>query len=445
MLGSVAIAASASIFVVLGPEAAGASRPYVGPEATAAVEDEPSATPADGAGPTTAEVAAQGESPAGAEPVVAPARRRGLPGPAKTPKFLRPLTLLGESLRLGGYLQPGFVHVNNTDFFPDDQDGFDFANARVTGSGRHTVSGKLQIGFDFNFDVNAGNFSVRDALVSLIWRDGLVRFDIGQLKQPSALSLLQYQWGLQFPFSPESRRIAFGRDQGARLSSSSWIRDKVFLSGAFMFANGEGGFRQRRNLDEKFQYTGRVEIGALSEVDLDDPDLENSRFGFVFGGYAGHTRSLGNGLGLEDVGASETRTGGDVRMKFRGLSFRAEYLRGFRAANGQSPSLQRYATNAQVGYLLPIPIALPRFEVVFRFQQFDVNTGLDGSEGEEYLVDNTARRIYEPGLVTYLYGHHAKLVLSYQLTDLLEGPRVDTNGAPLIGDAFLAFVQVAWI
>jgi hypothetical protein len=36
-------------------------------------------------------------------------------------------------------------------------------------------------------------------------------------------------------------------------------------------------------------------------------------------------------------------------------------------------------------------------------------------------------------------------MLSYQLTDLAEGPRVDTNGAPLIGDAFLAFFQVAWI
>ncbi|MBC8072076.1 MAG: hypothetical protein IAG13_27395, partial [Deltaproteobacteria bacterium] len=75
----------------------------------------------------------------------------------------------------------------------------------------------------------------------------------------------------------------------------------------------------------------------------------------------------------------------------------------------------------------------------------DVNTRLTGDEGEEYVFDNTARRIYEPGINMYLYGHHAKLMLAYQLTDLTEGPRTDSDGAPLIGDAFLAFVQIAWI
>lgn len=417
------------------------SREYWGPTDTA-FDDRALAEP-QGPEPARDTTSTSAEAPAPQATKGSTGRRRA---PAKTPKFLRPLTLRGEALALGGYLQPGFVHVNNTAFYPDDQDGFDFANARVTGRGRHTIHGKLKIGFDFNFDVNAGNFSVRDAYGSLSWRDGLVSFEIGQLKQPSALSLLQYQWGLQFPLSPETRRIAFGRDQGVRIGSEAWVHDKVFLSGAFMFANGEGGFRQRRNLDEKFQYTGRFELGAFHEVDLDDPDLENSPFGFVFGGYVGHTKSLGNGLGLDDVGAKETRVGGDLRLKFRGLSARAEYLRGIRGDNGEtSPGLQRYATTAQIGYVLPIPIALPRFELVFRFQQFDVNVDRDGTEEEEYVVDNTERRIYEPGLVTYLYGHHAKLMLSYQLTDLTEGPRVDTNGAPLIGDAVLAFFQVAWI
>lgn len=433
----------AAIAVAAPRDVEAAPRPYAGPDATrwdGVAEPStvaPSTVEPAGAAPST--------TPDPVTPVAVetrPTRRAS----AKTPKFLRPLTLAGESLRLGGYLQPGFVHVSNTEFYADDQDGFDFANARVTGRGRHAIHGALQIGFDFNFDVNAGNFSVRDAAGSLIWRDGLLRFDIGQLKQPSSLSLLQYQWGLQFPFSPDTRRIAFGRDQGASISSRGRIADKVHLSAAFMIANGEGGFRQRRNLDEKFLYTGRVELGGLAPVDLDDPDLGHSDFGFVFGAYAGHAKALGNGLGLDDVGASETRTGGDLRLKYRGLSARVEYLRGFRGANGpESPALERYATAAQVGYLLPIPIALPRFELVFRFQQSDVNTTRDGTEGAEYVVDNTARRIYEPGLVTYLYGHHAKLMLSYQLTDLVEGPRVDTNGAPLIGDAFLAFFQVAWI
>lgn len=362
-----------AILWIRGPSAdPDASRSYAGPQ-DAIFDERGTTTLSEGSSATPpGEVAASTSMPATETPRRTGGRRRV--APAKTPKFLRPLTLRGESLRLGGYLQPGFVHVNNTQFFPDDQDGFDFANARVTGSGRHTIHGALKIGFDFNFDVNAGNFSVRDAFASLSWRDGLLSFEIGQLKQPSALSLLQYQWGLQFALSPETRRIAFGRDQGARIGSKAWIREKVYLAGAFMVANGEGGFRQRRNLDEKFQYTGRVEIGALGEVDLDDPDLDNSPFGFVAGGYVGHTKSLGNGLGLEDVGARETRAGADVRLKYRGLSARAEYLRGIRGDNGEaSPGLDRYATTAQIGYLLPIPIALPRFEVVFRFQQFDVN------------------------------------------------------------------------
>ncbi|MBC8072764.1 MAG: hypothetical protein IAG13_30870, partial [Deltaproteobacteria bacterium] len=396
-----------------GTRAADWAAPEPGPS-----DDEPEVvTPESPAQPSTDEPSEAAASASSDPKKPATHKRRRSRVFAKTPRILMPLTLRGESLRLGGYLQPGFVHYNNTDFYDDDQDGFDFANARITGHGEHTIKGQVAISFDFNFDVNAGNFSVRDAFGSVNWRKGLLRFDIGQLKQPSALSLLQYQWGLQFPFSPETRRLAFGRDQGVRISSGSRIKDKAWLSGAFMVANGEGGFRQRRNLDEKFQYTGRVEVGGLAPVDLDDPDLGDSKLGFVFGGYAGYTPSLGNGLGIDDVGASETRVGADVRLKYRGLSFRAEYLHGFRGANGEeSPELERYATSIQAGYVIPFNLALPRFEVVFRFQQFDVNTRLTGDEGEEYVFDNTARRIYEPGINMYLYGHHAKLMLAYQLT-----------------------------
>lgn len=428
----------ASVEPAAPPPAAAAGTPAPAPVATTKPAPEPAAPVT----PDDAQALASGgisEAPGGSMSLTTQTFR------GKTPRFLMPLTLRGRSLALGGYLQPGFVHQGNTDFYPDDGDGFDFANMRITGHGEHTAKGELAFSFDFNFDVNAGNFGVRDAFGSVIWRRGLFRFDIGQLKQPSSLSLQQQQWGLSFAFSPETRRIALGRDQGFRLSTAARIRDVAWLSAAFMMANGEGGFRQFRNLDEKFNYSGRIEVGGLGPVDLDDPDLSYSRLGFVFGGFVGYMGGVGNQFGADDVGATEIRAGGDFRLKFRGLSVRAEYLHARRSKNGPSPVTGRYATAAQVGYMLPIPIAIPRFELVFRFQQYDQNTVLVGTEGREYIADNTARRIYEPGLVTYLYGHHAKMMLSYALTDLVEGPRTDTNGAPLIGDQLFIFFQFAWI
>lgn len=369
-------------------------------------------------------------------------------GESSTPKFLQPLRLGEDSLILGGYIQPGFIGVADTEFNQDDQEGFDFANARLTGRGTQTVHKKLYVGFKFNFDVNRGNFGVRDVYGTIGWRDGLIEFDVGQMKQPFSLALIQSESQLQFALSPRTRIIAFGRDQGFRLSSEKTLGRRFWLSGQFMMANGEGGFRARRNLDDKFQYTGRVEVGPLGKVAYDEPDLtpaKKSKLRFVLAANAGHTESLGKGLGINDVGAAETRVGADARMHWHGASFRAEYLHGFRAENGDEEALERWAFNVQAGYVLPIPIKLPRFEVVFRYTQSDINTDLDGTEGPDYVVDNTEVRFIEPGLSIYLFGHAAKLHMSYLLTDLLEGPRTDVNGAPLIGDTFFAFFQFAWL
>ena len=362
-----------------------------------------------------------------------------------SPAFMRELKLGKESLVLGGYIQPGFVYVADTAFNDDDHDGFDFANARLTGRGEKNVVGKLDVGFRFNFDVNRGNFGVRDVYGSVSWRDGLVGFDIGQFKQPFSLALIQSESRLQFAFSPQIRQLAFGRDQGARLRSQG-MAGPVWLSAQVMVANGEGGFRQRRNIDDAFQYTGRVEIGPMGPLAMSEPDLEASKKPrLVLGFAAGHTPKLGKGFGVDDVGTAESRVEGDLRFAWRGLSIRGEYLHAWRSANDAGPAFQRYGAVAQVGYVLPIPIEYPRFEVVFRYQQLDVDMDADGTEGDDYVVDDTSRRLLEPGLNIYLLGHAAKLMLSYQLTDLLEGPRTDTNGAPLYGDTVFAFFQFAWL
>jgi hypothetical protein len=365
--------------------------------------------------------------------------------PEHTPKLLKALRLGEDSLILGGYIQPGFIWVSDTDFNENDQDGFEFANARLTGRGRKDIiENELSVGFNFNFDVNRGNFTVRDTFGSIDWRDGLIGFDIGQLKQPFGLGLLQSEALMQMPMSSRIRTLAWGRDIGAQLRAEG-TAGRVWMKGAFMVSNGEGGFRQRRNLDEAFNYVGRFEIGPLGQMSWSEPDLDNSPFRFVVGANGGYTEKLGKGLGLGDVGANEGRVGGDIRVHVRGFSARAEYVHAWRGRNDPEAPLQRYGVTAQVGYVLPIPIKLPRFEPTFRFQQFDLNTSLIGNEGADYIFDLTSTRVWEPGLAIYLLGHATKIVMSYQLTDLLEGPRVDVNGAPLFGDTFMVVVAFAWL
>jgi hypothetical protein len=358
---------------------------------------------------------------------------------------------------MGGYIQPGFFYQRDTEFNQDDQDGFDFGNARITGRGMIPTIDRLHMGFKFNFDVNRGNFGVRDVFGSLWWgnpartaadtelaRIRHLGFDVGQLKQPFGLALLQSQSKLQFAFSSPIRILAFGRDIGARVRSDFEL-GPVWIRILAMIANGEGGFRQRRNLDNEFQYTARLEIAPLGEMELSQVDLKDSDFQLTVAGNIGYTPSLGNGLGLNDVGAEETRYGGDIRMWFRGASLRFETTLGQRGANGPEPAIGRWGVSGQAGYVLPIPIDLPQFELVFRYAQYDVNDEFDGTEGADYVVDTTEVRVIEPGLNVYLFEHAMKLMMNYRLTDLQEGPKVDTNGDVLLGDAWLTYFQFAFL
>lgn len=366
------------------------------------------------------------------------------PDDPRVPNFLRALRLGKDSLLLGGYLQPGFRYVTDTAFNNDDTDGFEFQNARLIGRGEVTIYEKFGAAFRFDFDVNNGNFSVRDVYGSLFWDKDLVALDVGQFKVPFGLASLQPESKLQFPVASSTRRISFDRDLGAQLRTDFSVED-VWFHLAVMIANGEGGFRQRRNLDDNFLVAGRIEVAPLGRMPLDEPDLEDSPFQFALGVNAAHNGALGNELGIADVGAQETRFGGDARLHFKGATLRGEYLRGFRSSLETSPAFQRYAVSAQLGYVLPIPIPFPKFEVVARYQQFDVNTDRDGTEGEDYVVDDTETRGLQFGANVYFAKHAAKLHFMYQLTDLLEGPQTDVNGDVLLGDTILVGVQVAWL
>lgn len=353
-------------------------------------------------------------------------------------------------IELGGYFQPGFIAVANSDFNEDDHEGFELANARITGAARRTLIPDLDAGLSFNFDVNQGNFAVKDAYVTLGWRDELVAIDVGQLKTPFSLALMQSESQLQFPFSPRIRVLSFDRDLGARLRGRYIAPKGIGIDWWAMVANGEGGFRQRRNIDNEFLFTGRLEVTPLGSMDRSVPDLFDSELRVAVAANAGYTPSLGSGLGLDDVGAKELRLGGDLRVHWRGLSVRGEYIWADRGDNGvASPGFRRYGLHAQVGYVLPLSYFGIQLEPAFRFEQLDLDDNLEGDETGAPVIEESEVRLYEAGFNVYLAGHSAKLQIAYRREDLLEGfvdePDPDGGTRPLIGDSLLTFIQVGWL
>ena len=362
----------------------------------------------------------------------------------RIPNFLRALRLGEDSLLLGGYIQPGFRYVTDTDFNQDDSDGFDFGNADIIGRGDLTIWEKLGAAFRFDFSVNQGNFNVRDVYGTVSWDKDLVALDIGQLKVPFGEAVIQSEAQLQFPVPARIKRLGFNRDIGVQLRSNIPI-GQVDLGLSAMIANGEGGFRQRINIDGEFLYAGRIEVAPLGRMGKSEADLDNSDFQCAFGFDAAYNGALGNDLGIGDAGAGEKRIGGDVRLWFKGLSVRGELIHGFRDATASSPSFDRYSVMAQAGYVLPIPIDLPKFEVVARFEQLDLDMSNDGTEGSDYIVDQSSVRQLQFGANVYVVQHAVKVQFLYQLTDLLEGPMVDRNGNVLLGDTIYIFTQFAWL
>ncbi len=347
-------------------------------------------------------------------------------------------------VELGGYIQPGYVAARNSEFDQDDTEGFEFANARLTGAADRYVNEDIKTSFRFNFDLNQGNFSVRDVYGSLSYADDLVAVDVGQMKMPFGLALKQSEAYLQMPFSARTRQLSFGRDLGAQVRGTLNTKDVVFKWWG-MVANGEGGFRQRRNLDDEYVFAGRVELAPLGPMSKSEADLKGGDFRIAVGANLGWTPSLNNALGLADVGAKEHRYGGDVRLHWEGLSVRAELLLGDRGKNEADDGFWRYGGYLQAGYVLPWTYQTIQWEPAIRIEQMDLNRDLDGLVGADYTIEQTAARTYEASINTYLADHEAKVHLTYRRTDLQEGPIVDRDGGPLIDDRLLIFAQVGWL
>ncbi|MFW5741356.1 MAG: porin, partial [Myxococcota bacterium] len=319
-------------------------------------------------------------------------------------------------------------------------------------------------GFAFNFDVATGVFLVRDVYGSLHVNDDLVVVDVGQMKAPFLLTEMVSEAKLQFPTQPLGvKRMGYGRDRGVRVRGEL-APSGVYIGWAGAVQNGEGA-TVTSNADSEFLYSGRLEVGPLGEVPLAEPDLQDSDFGFVLGGSVGHTQSTARkDLGIDDVGAEETRMEGDIRIRFRGISLRAEYMRAQVDRKDTGVSFGRYGFTTQAGYVLPLPFET-KFEVVGRLEQFDLNDEQDGmvavgggdgttdpesltggSAGFEYAVpDNSELRRIEFGANMYVVEHRLKLQASYVLTAYQEGPKTEGGGNPIVGDLVQVQLQFGWM
>jgi hypothetical protein len=369
-----------------------------------------------------------------------------------------------DHLRIGGFFQPAFVVQGDTEFNSDDADGFVFRNARMTGEGRLPIHEVLASSFTFNFDVATGVFLVRDVYGSIHLGDDWFTVDVGQMKAPFLLAEMVSEAKLQFATpSLGMRRLAYGRDRGLR-ARGELVPGGVYLGWAGAMQNGEGP-TVTQNSDSKYLFTGRMEVGPLGKVALDEPDLESSPFAFVIGGAVGHTSSTTRkDLGLDDAGARETRVEGDLRLHFRGLSLRAEYLRAKVNRKEAGVRFGRHGFHAQAGYVLPLPLST-KFEVVGRIEQLDINDEQDGvlavggdasstdperltggTAGFQYAVpDNSEVRRIEFGANAYIVDHRLKVQASYVMTDYQEGPKTEGGGHPIVGDLFQVQLQFGWM
>lgn len=400
-------------------------------------------------------------------PAIAYAQPNPFPGEAASP----------PGLRLGGYFQPAFTYTKDTPFDQQDRDGFAFFNARLTGEGSQALYDDVDLGVKFNFDVGGGNFAVRDIYGEVKLLDGLFEVEVGQLKVPFMLAERTSESMMQFPVNTPLRTrtrtlrgagLSQGRDRGVRISSANdfsgiWIE---LQAGLF---NGEGQ-NAIQNTDDEYLYAGRLEIAPFGKLDHGEPDLWRSPFKLAFGLSSSFTPSIASrSQGVGDTGAEDQRFAFDIRTRWNGVSFRAEYVQSKQTSDDAAQNIDRYGMYAQAGYVLPLKWKV-KFEPVVRFSQYDNHSESDGisliatangTEARYDLADNTETRMLDIGLNTYISEHALKLLVMYRLTDFLEGPKTDLGwreltrtgalggqageGEVLIGDAIYVAMQFGWL
>ena len=351
--------------------------------------------------------------------------------------------------RVGGYIQPQWEFIENTPLNSQDRDGFAMGQACLLGRGELQVHRRFEVALRYNFDLRSGALEARDLYGSVSFDDGLIALDVGRVRVPFTVATLLSEARYQLSDATQLVRLGYDRDLGARLRGRVRV-DAVSFDGYLSAFNGEG---RGANQDERYLYVGRLEMGPLGPVSPGEPDLDDSDLRFSLGGSVAHTRSIARlGGAADEFQARELRTAVDLRLKVRGLSFRAEYVAGSVDQLASSPreSFDRRGFSVQAGWVLPLDWG-PSIEIVGRWDRVETDDGHDGFTGADrgpadYTQPDLAEQErFEAGLNAYFVGHRFKSMLTWRRTRRREGLERERGQGALVGDAFIAQLQLGWL
>ena len=348
---------------------------------------------------------------------------------------------------VGGYIQPRFATIADTDYDDAADDGFSFGNARLLGRGEHAVSRDVRAVLRYNFDVAAGAFEVSHLYGSIEFGENTVVLDAGRLRVPFTRSALTSEARYQLVDGTRLLSLGYDRDLGAQLRGRGDIEAVNFGWWLGMY-NGEGA---QRNFDQKYLFVARLEMGPLGRVPIGEPDLDDSDLRFALGASAAFTPSIGRGAaGAPDLGARELRASIDLALKYAGLSFLAEYVFGKVDEVDAGSGFQRRGVTVQSGYVLPFDFR-PLLEVAGRFTQVEADDGSDGFTGAGKTAldygapDRAELRVFEAGINAYFIDHRLKSSVGWRRTRHTEGLEKQSGQDPLVGDALVVQLQLGWL
>ncbi len=292
-----------------------------------------------------------------------------------------------SSVRFGGYLQAQYRSKQDNDF-QSDTNGFRAKAVRLTGDAK-TRAGNLELSATLEAELQP-QFALLDgyATVARAFDNGAkITFDGGQARVPVSRQNLLSDSRMSFTDKALLASISPGRDLGARLAIDlprpKPRRHHLRLPGVRVWLgafNGEG-INQIENINQRFLYTGRLEITAIGEERV----LADSAFGGTYLKLAG---SLGRNKRTEGQRLDrQTYLGFDISGAYKGVSGSIEYLEVRHAettldesmSDPNNPDFKANGFNAQLCYMLPFALApykQARLELGGRFEEIDRNDTL---------------------------------------------------------------------
>lgn len=346
------------------------------------------------------------------------------------------------SFELGGFVQPQ-LRLRENSPAPFDQDGFRFARARLTGTGKTRI-GPLEVRLDMEVGVGGSTpdelipaFTIFDAFGTVaadLPAGGRLAVELGQFRVPISRQGQLSDTRLAFVDKALLSMLIHDRDLGGRFVLDVPALPRVRIAGGVF--NGEGK-NQVENINEAFLYTARVEVTPLGRP---VPLAESAFAGpylTIAGSYAHN--ELRNG----DRNDLVTHYGVDVAGAWNGISGSFEYLlRDTKyEARGTSTVLPMpFRGNgwaAQLSYLLPFALAparAGRVEVGARVEELDRNDTIPIVQAGE---PDQSVRAYTAVLSYYLREHSLKAQLAVTRFDEIEDRTVTGLDATYANDQLM--------